>query len=57
MTEPREGNKVGLYARVSTDDRKGIQAQLDSIRRQAEEDGLILVSHFTDINGSREEFH
>ena len=57
MTEPREGNKVALYTRVSTDDRKGIQAQLDSIRRQAEEDGLILVSHFTDINGSREEFH
>ena len=56
MTELREGTKVALYARVSTDDRKGIQAQLDRMRRQAEEDGLEPVSHFTDMNGSREEF-
>ena len=56
MTELREGTKVALYARVSTDDRKGIQAQLDRMRRQAEEGGLEPVSHFTDMNGSREEF-
>ena len=56
MTELREGTKVALYARVSTDDRKGIQAQLDRMRRQPEEDGLEPVSHFTDMNGSREEF-
>ncbi len=57
MTELQEGNKVALYARTATDDRKGIHDQLDHIRRQAEEDGLELVSHFTDMNGSREEYH
>ena len=56
MAESQESIKMALYARVSTDDRKGIQAQLDRMRRQAGEDGLEPVSHFTDMNGSREEF-
>ena len=56
MTELREGTKVALYARVSTDDRRAIQAQLDRMRRHAEEAGWEPVSHFTDMNRSRDEF-
>ena len=56
MTELREGTKVALYALVNNNDRKGIQAQLEHMKMGAERHGLEPVSHFTDMNGSREEF-
>ena len=56
MAESQEGIRAAMYARVSNNDHGAIMAQLDHMRRQAEEDGLEPVSHFTDMNGSREEF-
>lgn len=57
MTELRKGNKVALYARSATDDRRGIQDQLENLKMRAERHGLEPVSRFTDMHGSREEFN
>ena len=56
MAESQERIKAALYARVSDDDHGAIQAQLDHMRRQAEEYGLEPSIQFTDMNGSRAEF-
>ena len=56
QAESQERIKAALYARVNNDDHGAIQAQLEHMKMGAERHGLEPVSHFTDMNGSREEF-